>query len=64
MEKHTPIDRSAVWLGSAAAIGFATFIGLILLLHLLRDEISPAERTMSEYAVGEYGGLMMAGLGT
>ena len=61
MEKQTPIDRTAAWMGLAAAIGFATFNVLVLVLHLLRSEVSPTERTMSEYALGDYGGLMVAG---
>lgn len=59
--KHSAIDRLAIWLGGAAATGFGTFMSLILLLHLLRDEVNPIERTISEYAVGDYGGLMVAG---
>jgi hypothetical protein len=38
--------------------GIALFTGILAMLHVLRSDLDPVERMMSEYAVGTYGFLM------
>lgn len=55
-------------LARGAALGLAGFLALVALLHPLRPDLDPGLRTISEYAVGPHGALMvfaflMAGTG-
>jgi hypothetical protein len=45
-------------IASAALSGIVMFTVLLVLLHVLRTDLSPVKRMMSEYAVGDYGVLM------
>jgi hypothetical protein len=40
--------------------GLATFVAIVLAFHGLRDDLNPAEHTVSEYSLGAYGWLMRA----
>jgi hypothetical protein len=45
--------------GRAALVGAVGFVLLLGLLHLLRDDLAPSWRVISEYAVGRHGWLMV-----
>jgi hypothetical protein len=45
---------------ACAVAGLATFVGAVLALHGLRGDLNPAQRTISEYALGRDGWLMRA----
>lgn len=44
----------------AAKLGIYLFAGIVLILHRIRRDLSPARRYISEYAVGPHGWLMTA----
>lgn len=44
--------------GRAAVAGSGGFVVLLALLHVLRDDLDPSWRVVSEYAVGPHGWLM------
>jgi hypothetical protein len=45
-------DRVALSAAAVARAGLAAFVGLVALQHVLRPGLDPAERFVSEYAVG------------
>ena len=42
----------------ASFAGLVTFVAAVTALHFLRRELNPAEHTISEYSLGDYGWLM------
>jgi MFS family permease len=48
--------------GRYALVGFAGFIVLTALLHILRPDFDPARHQLSEYAIGPYGNLFSIAL--
>lgn len=53
-------DRGAAWI----ALGASTlFVALLAALHLLKPELDPAWRMMSEYALGRHGWVMTVAFG-
>jgi hypothetical protein len=52
----TAISRTAARLSFAAA---ATFVVLLAVLHVLKPELDPSWRMISEYAIGDYGWVMV-----
>jgi hypothetical protein len=52
-----PLARRAALLSIA---GTAAFVALLAALHLLRPDLDPSWRFISEYELGEHGGLMRA----
>lgn len=51
-------QRPSAWLALLAEGGYGTFVGTVALLHLVRPDLDPATRTISEYAVGPSGFVM------
>jgi hypothetical protein len=47
-----------VRLADVALIGMATFLVIVVLMHVLRADLDPADRAISEYARGHLGWLM------
>jgi hypothetical protein len=63
MDARASTDRSpqSVNVRPINAVGggaLGMFIALLVVLHVLRADLNPLERMMSEYAVGDYGFLM------
>jgi hypothetical protein len=59
VESNTSVQTSSIRaIGTAALSAIAVFTALLALMHLLRTDLNPVERMMSEYAVGDYGFLM------
>jgi Protein of unknown function (DUF998) len=54
-ERVTTIPRTAAQLSLAAA---ATFLVLLAALHVLKPELDPSWRFISEYAIGDHGWIM------
>ena len=54
-ERVATISRTAAQLSLAAA---ATFLILLAALHLIKPELDPSWRFISEYAIGDYGWIM------
>jgi hypothetical protein len=52
----TAISRTAARLSLAAT---ATFLVLLVALHFIKPELDPSWRVISEYAIGDYGWLMV-----
>ncbi len=52
----TEISRTAALLSFAAA---AMFLVLLAALHFIKPELDPSWRVISEYALGDYGWIMM-----
>jgi bacteriorhodopsin len=50
--------QQAARAATVALVGVAYFVGIIVVLHLLRPDLSPISQPTSEYAVGRYGFLM------
>lgn len=48
--------------GLAALIGVTAFLAIVLPLHFLQPGYEPANRLMSELALGRYGWTMILGL--
>jgi hypothetical protein len=51
----TAISESAARVAAAAA---ATFVVLLVALHLINPDLDPSWRVVSEYAIGDYGWMM------
>ena len=52
----TVVSRTAVFLSFAGA---ATFVVLLAALHFIKPELDPSWHFISEYAIGEYGWIMV-----
>jgi Protein of unknown function (DUF998) len=48
------------WLQLVSLAGLSVFVAVILALHGLQPNLNPAEHTISEYSLGNYGWLMRA----
>jgi len=48
-------DKRAYLTASISLAGLGTFVVGVLLLHLLKQDLNPAQHTISEYALGSYG---------
>lgn len=65
VEFPEPVVRSRVSMEVArqAAIisiaGVGTFVGLVVILHLIKPELDPSWRFLSEYSIGRYGWVMV-----
>jgi len=51
-------DNSDTWLTGFGLGGISLFFILVVLLHFMEAEFSPVSRSVSEYALGDYGYLM------
>lgn len=52
---RTRIGLSA---STASVVGLSYFVAVVLVLHLIREDINPAQHFLSEYAIGRHGALM------
>lgn len=62
-------DKRTYLTATIALVGVGTFVVGVLLLHLLKRDLNPAEHFISEYALGSYGWIqtidfLAAGVGT
>ena len=56
--KHDGSGNSYQYWASIALVGFAMFVVIMLLMHVLHPEFDPAPRFLSEYVLGGSGWLV------
>src|SRR5690349_25078771 len=50
--------KQAAILATIACAGFLYYLAALIILHLIEPDYNPLSRTLSEYAVGQYGFVM------
>jgi hypothetical protein len=57
-----PVARHTAAIAMVALIGIGYCLAIIVVMHFLRPDYNPTRNTISEYAIGPYGILMISGL--